>query len=372
MATLTQIIGYLYSAEGTVLTQGVLSMRLQQDIVSVDGTKVAPTLISQDLSTSAGLFNKSVYATVGASPAGVAYFVEFDPDPTNVDVPPNQKEGYWFNYWSVPNTSSVALGSFLTAHRGEPYINYMPLGGGGGTVGGSGTTGYIPIWASGSSLSNSLLQQSGSVLTMTGQFRASGAFAIYDFYESDQGVDGKFWRWIADGGQLMLQSVNDAYNSASTLVTFSRAGGLTLTVPLAVGSGGTGRSSWTTGDLVYASSSSASVASGSSRRGPGISLWDHACVERHPNTDWANACQPDIYRRVCLERRDDQPRGTAQRHQRARCPYLRDVHRRQQLSAVRDYYVWLHHVRHRFVFRWNRWDRRDPWIRNKQHPQVAD
>jgi hypothetical protein len=257
MATLTQIIGYLYSAEGTVLTQGVLSMRLQQDIVSVDGTKVAPTLISQDLSTSAGLFNKSVYATVGASPAGVAYFVEFDPDPTNVDVPPNQKEGYWFNYWSVPNTSSVALGSFLTAHRGEPYINYMPLGGGGGTVGGSGTTGYIPIWASGSSLSNSLLQQSGSILTMTGQFRASGAFAIYDFYESDQGVDGKFWRWIADGGQLMLQSVNDAYNSASTLVTFSRAGGLTLTVPLAVGSGGTGRSSWTTGDLVYASSSSA-------------------------------------------------------------------------------------------------------------------
>jgi hypothetical protein len=129
MPTLTRIQGSIYDPLGAAITTGTISMSLQQDMISVDGTKVAPFTVSQDLSLVGGVFDKSVYATVGATPGGLAYLVEYDPDPADVSVPPHLKNGYWRNWWSVPNTTNVPIGNFVSAHRGDPYANYMPLGG---------------------------------------------------------------------------------------------------------------------------------------------------------------------------------------------------------------------------------------------------
>jgi hypothetical protein len=129
MPTLTQVTGYLYNAQGTAIVTGTLYITLPQDMVSVDGTKVAPTTIEVDLAdTVAGLVDVDLYATVGASPADLAYYVEYDPDPADTTKPRSHKDGYWRNHWAVPNTASVTLGSFSTALRGTPTFNYIPLG----------------------------------------------------------------------------------------------------------------------------------------------------------------------------------------------------------------------------------------------------
>lgn len=168
MPTLTRIFGNLFDAEGNTVNYGVLSMRLQQDIISVDGTKVAPFTVEHDFST-ATLFDVDVYATIGAYPEGVAYFVEFDPDPDDTSRPASQKDGYWRNYWQVPNQSSVALGTFVPALRGEP--NYTP-----GSVGsvGSGTVNTLSMWVTTTTLGNSNISQSGSVTTVSGGLLVAG------------------------------------------------------------------------------------------------------------------------------------------------------------------------------------------------------
>jgi hypothetical protein len=78
--------------------------------------------------TAYGYVSVNLYATVGASPSGLAYLVEYDADPDDLTRPINQKNGYWRNYWSVPNTASVAIGSFTSALRGQPSANYQPVG----------------------------------------------------------------------------------------------------------------------------------------------------------------------------------------------------------------------------------------------------
>jgi hypothetical protein len=228
------ISGYLYDASGSVTKKGTLSLRLQQDIVSVDGFKIAPfqlalsllplvspgapvvtqvgtpgattnvyevsaldggggeTLVGSTTTTTAanatlngtnynhiawsavsGAVTYNVYGrtggvrvllgstaglayddkgtsigtakpssntsggyvylniapTDGATPDGVGYFVEYDPDPTDISQPARNKDGYWSNYWDVPNTPSTPLGNFVSANRGLPLQNYMPLGG---------------------------------------------------------------------------------------------------------------------------------------------------------------------------------------------------------------------------------------------------
>ncbi len=168
MATLTRIFGTLYDAEANPINQGVLSIRLQQDIISVDGTKVAPFTVSHDFST-ATLFDVDVYATIGAYPEGVAYFAEFDPDPDDTSRPASQKDGYWRNYWQVPDQSSVALGTFIPALRGEP--NYTP--GSGGSVG-PGTVDTIAAFITPTTIGNSNITQSGSVTTVTGGLVVTG------------------------------------------------------------------------------------------------------------------------------------------------------------------------------------------------------
>lgn len=130
MPTLTRITGYLYNALGATVTTGKVRITAQQDFISVDGTKVAPFSITVDLSTTAGLVDVQLYATVGATPSGLAYFVEFDPTPTDLSKPIKTKDGYWSNYWTVPNTGSVIpLGNFSNAIRGAPLSNYMPAQG---------------------------------------------------------------------------------------------------------------------------------------------------------------------------------------------------------------------------------------------------
>jgi hypothetical protein len=143
MPTLTTLTGYLYNSKGVAITTGKLYLSLPQDMISVDGTKVVPMIVTVDLSASAGLVNVGVYATVGATPAGLAYRVEFDPTPTDISIPMKQKDGYWSNNWAVPNTASVAIGSFATALRGLPAYNYIPLTGTAGTAGA--LVGYLTV-----------------------------------------------------------------------------------------------------------------------------------------------------------------------------------------------------------------------------------
>jgi hypothetical protein len=226
MSTLCRVYGYIYNAQGQVVTHGKLSLRLQQDLVSVDGTKVAPFEVSQDLAFSFGFFEKYIYATVGASPSGLAYVVEFDPEPTDTSKPAYQKDGYWRNNWAVPNTASVPIGNFVSANRGEPFANYMPLGGqlidpelpdnivlglspsgsskmvianqtsgsnpalrynggaaywdlsdDGGTfrriASGAGTTGKLTKWSAAGVLADSIVSESGSILTVVDTINVS-------------------------------------------------------------------------------------------------------------------------------------------------------------------------------------------------------
>ncbi len=143
MPTLTQILGTVYDSLGVAATQGKLYICLPQDMVSVDGTKVIPKMITVDLSATSGVVDVSVYATVGASPSGLAYRVEFDPDPSDDSKPMKQKDGYWLNHWPVPNTSTVTLGSFAQALRGVPTTDYLPITGTAGSAGA--LVGYIKV-----------------------------------------------------------------------------------------------------------------------------------------------------------------------------------------------------------------------------------
>lgn len=147
MATLTNVIGTLYDAQGVALNVGKVYITLQQDIISVDGTKVAPTVVEVNLASTAGVIDVDIYATIGATPAGVAYLVEYDPTPADTSKPRSQKPGYWRNYWSVPNTASVTLGSFVPTLRGSPVIDYLPIVGTAGSAGAS--QGYIIVIVNG-------------------------------------------------------------------------------------------------------------------------------------------------------------------------------------------------------------------------------
>lgn len=120
MAILTPITGYLYTARGMIVTEGRLTFRLQSTMVSLDGYRIVPFTESFTLSPdNGGLIDVSLMPTQGASPSGLCYLVEFDPYPMDRSRPVYAKDGYWRNYWSVPDTrvngQSVPypLGQFL-------------------------------------------------------------------------------------------------------------------------------------------------------------------------------------------------------------------------------------------------------------------
>ncbi len=132
--SMCNITGYLYNASGVKIEEGIVTLQLQQDMV-FNGQKVVPFTISIDLSTTSGYIDVTVFPTVGASPSGISYKLEFDPDPTDTTRPMKTKPGYFRNFIAVPDTASVGLGSFVSALRGQPVSSYMPIGGTLSTVG---------------------------------------------------------------------------------------------------------------------------------------------------------------------------------------------------------------------------------------------
>lgn len=128
------ITGHLYDASGEIIQYGIVTFQLQQDMV-YSGQKVVPFTISIDLSTTSGYIDITVFPTVNASPSGIAYKMEFDPDPADTGKPLKSKAGYFRNYITVPDQASASLGSFVSALRGQPAANYMPIGGTVGTIG---------------------------------------------------------------------------------------------------------------------------------------------------------------------------------------------------------------------------------------------
>jgi hypothetical protein len=122
------ITGHLYDSAGNVISYGIVTLQLQQDMV-YNSQKVVPFTITIDLSTTSGFIDVTVFPTENAAPAGIAYKLEFDPDPADTNTPLKQKPGYFRNYLTVPDQASAALGSFVSALRGQPAVNYMPVGG---------------------------------------------------------------------------------------------------------------------------------------------------------------------------------------------------------------------------------------------------
>jgi hypothetical protein len=352
MPTLTRIVGYIYNAIGSKVTSGRLTLTLQQDIISVDGTKVAPVPVEIDLdplpapsgvavfvigtagsttysyrivavdndgnyttpstavttatgnatlngsnynyiswtavpgaasyrvygrtsgseqliattalteyndtglapsgalptvNTTGGYVYQQVYATVGASPSGVAYYVEYDPDPDDTSMPVNHKPGYWYNYWTVPNQTSVTIGTFTQASRGQTLASYMPLSSVVATA-----ADILTLGASAAATSKSIRANQASntpelrfnVATSKWQFSndgstfedmvtPSGAATTISatapslrFAETDQGVGLKNWDLRVEGQQFELRTLDDSFASPSTILSIARPNNL--------------------------------------------------------------------------------------------------------------------------------------------------
>jgi hypothetical protein len=125
---LCNITGHLYNASGEVIQYGILTLQLQQDMV-YDGMKIVPFTIEVDLEDTAGYVDISVFPTATAAPSGISYKLEFDPDPDDQAKPLKAKAGYFRNYINVPDDTAASLGEFVSALRGQPAANYMPVGG---------------------------------------------------------------------------------------------------------------------------------------------------------------------------------------------------------------------------------------------------
>jgi hypothetical protein len=63
-----------------------------------------------------------------------------------------------------------------------------------------------------------------SAKQFTDQILIAGAAPLARLYESDQGADAKYWDAIAQGGQFILRTVNDALSSATSFMTATRSG----------------------------------------------------------------------------------------------------------------------------------------------------
>lgn len=321
-----RISGYLYNAAGVAVKAGLLTIRLQQDIVSVEGQKIAPITVTQRLdalaaptlvsgapqgtpgstnrfyyvaavdgnggvsltglcqvaagaailtptnfnhiswaavpyaksyliyntvgvtigsttaifwddagaiignphpgiNTSGGFVDVSLVATVGATPANVAYFVEYDPDPDNNDSPSRSKDGYWNNYWAVPNTTSAALGNFVSALRGAPSFNYMPLGGSASNFGDNLVIGGVPaatnkaITANQTSGGNPQIRFNASIgiweITNNGSvyFAIPSAAATFSVYTHTQAAPSTSWTVVHGKGKGAVVVVTDALDN---------------------------------------------------------------------------------------------------------------------------------------------------------------
>lgn len=119
----------------------------------------------------------------------------------------------------------------------------------GGDISGSGTAGTLAIWTSTTSavLGDSIITESGGVITVAGGATVTGALTINSaepilyFYESDQGSNLKRWRFDVGGGLFNLQTLDDAGSSVlATPIIVSRSGAMTMLGGLTAGSGAVG------------------------------------------------------------------------------------------------------------------------------------
>lgn len=79
----------------------------------------------------------------------------------------------------------------------------------GADIGGTGTTGTIPVWTGPSTLGNSLLSQSGSIVTNTGTFRADNGAVTEPAYTFSASSGTGMYR--ATSGALLRFAVSGAY-----------------------------------------------------------------------------------------------------------------------------------------------------------------
>lgn len=109
----------------------LIATGLTDPVAGFDDTgAVTPSGAVPVANTTGGFVYVVVYPTVGATPAGLAYYVEFDPDPLDLSKPNRNKNGYWSNYWAVPNTTPgpIPIGQFSNALRGNTSANYVGVG----------------------------------------------------------------------------------------------------------------------------------------------------------------------------------------------------------------------------------------------------
>ena len=151
----------------------------------------------------------------------------------------------------------MAWGGSSTGASSGGVVTVVSSGG----VGGSGTAGKIAKWATGAILTDSVLSESGTVMTIAGSLvvptisgatSATGAWtftsapfisttepALY-LNETDQGADLKAIRFDLQGGVLQVQTLTDAFAVLATILTLSRAGALAVSSGITAGSGAVG------------------------------------------------------------------------------------------------------------------------------------
>ncbi len=85
--------------------------------------------------------------------------------------------------------------------------------------------------------SHTYILQSAVAGSISGIDIRGGNDPILDFYDYNESADAKYWRIIAANGTFDIQTVNDAYSSATSRISISRTG--TVTIPTLAASSGT-------------------------------------------------------------------------------------------------------------------------------------
>jgi hypothetical protein len=124
------------------------------------------------------------------------------------------------NYWAVPNVTSVPVGNFVSAQRGEPFTNYMPLGGQLldpelpdnivlGLVASNSSKSVIANQAGGS---NPTLRYNGT----TSVWDLSNDGATYRQILTGTGTTGKLTKWSALG--VLADSIISESGTVATII----------------------------------------------------------------------------------------------------------------------------------------------------------
>jgi hypothetical protein len=91
-------------------------------------------------------------------------------------------------------------------------------------MGNGGNGGRIFILACGLALATPAAPASAQAVVNAERGVISSTVPWIYWHESDATTNEKYWRWVADGGRFLLQSVNDAENASNDLVYWDRNG----------------------------------------------------------------------------------------------------------------------------------------------------